>query len=372
MEPNKTLDDYGLGTFRPSGHATESTVLDIFLKELGNKIKVLTQMSYPQLSGRKQPDATLGEKQDYFIEAKWEGDETKGLVQAARYQRLGGKGIFVVLFSKRLRRSMPQKTLIRQAFNSKIEVIAIFNDKRSQDFFYGKLSEVITKISKHVLKEIPIFEVKTGRVISILQDAVDYISATLAGITEESLDDIFGGKSVFENILQFEEKRYPLKEMRKGAAYLLLNQILFYHLLSKARPNDFQEMDEQNSKILALWFNSTMNISQIISKRAETEGAFMGLSKYILQNFLVLDPTKLNKEQKERLVRMFDRVAKTKLPSIHEQLKTKNKIRRAIDLTILDVLNIKVDKEGTLDLAYKNLAEKIEKLANLMNEGELN
>jgi type I restriction-modification system DNA methylase subunit len=33
--------------------------------------------------------------------------------------------------------------------------------------------------------------------------------------------------------------------MRKGAAYLLVNQILFYHLLSKARPNDFEELDEE-------------------------------------------------------------------------------------------------------------------------------
>ena len=44
------------------------------------------------LSGRKQPDGTIGEKQNYFIEAEWEGNETKGLVQAARYLRLGGKG----------------------------------------------------------------------------------------------------------------------------------------------------------------------------------------------------------------------------------------------------------------------------------------
>jgi hypothetical protein len=135
MEPDRTLDDFGSGSTRTAGHATESTVLDIFIKELNKKVKVLTQLSYPQLSGRKQPDATLGEKQDYFIEAKWEGNETKGLVQAARYQRLGGKGIFVVTFSNRLRKSMPQKTLMRQALNAKVNVIAIFNDNRVQDFF---------------------------------------------------------------------------------------------------------------------------------------------------------------------------------------------------------------------------------------------
>jgi hypothetical protein len=53
MEPDRTLDDFGFGSIRASGHATESTVLDLFNKELSKKVKVLTQMSYPQLSGRK-------------------------------------------------------------------------------------------------------------------------------------------------------------------------------------------------------------------------------------------------------------------------------------------------------------------------------
>ena len=244
MTNNKTLDNYGIGLSKTIGHATESTILELFTEELGMKVKVLTQLSYSQLSGRKQPDATIGENQDYFIEAEWEGNDAKGLVQAARYQRLGCKGIFVVMFPNRLRRSMPRPVLLRQAKNAKISVIAIFNDERIQDFFSGTIGEVTTRISVHVMKEIQV-EIKTTNIISIIRKAVDYISATLVGITEQSLDEIFGGKSVFDNILQYEEKSYPLKEMRKGAAYLLVNQILFYHLLSKARPNDFEELNEE-------------------------------------------------------------------------------------------------------------------------------
>ena len=47
-----------------------------------------------------------------------------------------------------------------------------------------------------------------------------------------------------------------------------------------------QGLDEEESKILALWFNSTVNIAQVLSKRAETRGAFMGLDQYILREFL--------------------------------------------------------------------------------------
>jgi len=263
MSSDKSLNDFGIGPFKTTGHATESTILDLFVEELGKKVRVLTQLSYTQLSGRKQPDATVGEKQDYFIEAEWEGNETKGLVQAARYQRLGGKGVFVVLFPSRLRRPMPRQTLLRQAIGSRFSGIGIFNDERKEDFFSGSLDEITTKISDHVLKEIPVVETKTPKVISIIQKAVDYVSATLVGVTEQNIEEIFGGKSVFDNILQFEEKKYPLKEMRKGAAYLLVNQLLFYHLLSRARPNDFEELDEekiQSFERLQEYFDKVLKI----------------------------------------------------------------------------------------------------------------
>jgi hypothetical protein len=250
MPSEKILDDFGIGPFKTTGHATESTILELFIEELSQKLKVLTQLSYAQLSGRKQPDATIGEKQDYFIEAEWEGNETKGLVQAARYQRLGGKGVFVVMFPNKLKRSMPRQVLLRQAKNARFQGIGIFNDERKEDFFSGGLDEITTWISEHVLQVRPVVETKTSQVISIIQKAVDYVSATLVGVTEKNIDEIFGGKSVFDNILQFEEKYYPLKEMRKGAAYLLVNQILFYHLLSKARPNDFEELDEEKIQSL--------------------------------------------------------------------------------------------------------------------------
>jgi len=62
MSSDKSLNDFGIGSFKTTGHATESTILDLFVEELGKKVKVLTQLSYTQLSGRKQPDATVGEK----------------------------------------------------------------------------------------------------------------------------------------------------------------------------------------------------------------------------------------------------------------------------------------------------------------------
>jgi hypothetical protein len=41
---------------------------------------------------------------------------------------------------------------------------------------------------------------------------------------------MFGGKNVFENILQYGEN--PVHEMMHAAAYILIDHIVFYHILN--------------------------------------------------------------------------------------------------------------------------------------------
>ena len=98
----------------------------------------------------------------------------------------------------------------------------------------------------------------------------------------------------------------------------------------------------------------------------------MGLDQYILQQFLVLNPENLKQEEKERLLKIFDQYAEHALPSIIEQLRTKNSNRRAIDLAILQALEIKGDHEKLLDSAYTAISRTIETLATLMKEGRTN
>jgi hypothetical protein len=137
-----------------------------------------------------------------------------------------------------------------------------------------------------------------------------------------------------------------------------------------------QGLSDEDAKILALWFNSTINIAQILTRRAKIEGAFMGLDqyipqKYILQKFLVLNPSKLEPERRNQLIRVFEQRAKTKLPSIIEQLKTKNLVRGAIDLAVLQALEIKGNHEELLDSAYASVSRAIQTLATLMKEGQV-
>ena len=96
----------------------------------------------------------------------------------------------------------------------------------------------------------------------------------------------------------------------------------------------------------------------------------MGLDQYILQQFFVLNPEKLNKEQKDDLIEVFNKYAVIKVPSILVQLKTKNPVRKEIDLAILRALEIKGNFEELLDSAYDSISKTIETLATLMKEGQ--
>jgi hypothetical protein len=90
----------------------------------------------------------------------------------------------------------------------------------------------------------PVVEADTGFAIRVLRDAVSYITAAVRQLRGKELEDIFGGKTVFENILQYDEGRYPLEEMRQAATYLLVNQLLFYHVLSRVDAS-FPATDEE-------------------------------------------------------------------------------------------------------------------------------
>jgi hypothetical protein len=65
----------------------------------------------------------------------------------------------------------------------------------------------------------PVVEADTGFAIRVLRDSVSYITASVRRLRDKELKDIFGGKTVFENILQYEEGKYPLEEVYVHSPY---------------------------------------------------------------------------------------------------------------------------------------------------------
>jgi CTP-dependent riboflavin kinase len=75
-----------------------------------------------------------------------------------------------------------------------------------------------------------------------------------------------------------------------------------------------------------------------------------------------------NQNEKKHSLHMPE---KTRLPLIIEQLKTKNPIRRAIDIAVLQVLEINGNQEQLLYSVYDSISRTMETLATLMKEGRV-
>ncbi|MEM3735751.1 MAG: N-6 DNA methylase [Candidatus Bathyarchaeia archaeon] len=223
---------------------------DLLVEELKRRgVRVVPEVSFRTVDGRRLvPDLVLHDGAQYVVETKL-GAETKlldAMVQLYDYSKHVGeaKGAFAVLFPEELRRPWPADVILSIARDPKTQIscVGIFKDLRPSQQFRGSLYEVADWIAGHVLRPL-VVEADTGFAIRVLRDAVDYVSASVRQLQGKELEDIFGGKSVFENVLQYEEGRYPLEEMRHAAAYLLVNQLLFYHVLTRVDAS-FPVIDE--------------------------------------------------------------------------------------------------------------------------------
>jgi hypothetical protein len=126
-------------------------------------------------------------------------------------------------------------------------------------------------------------------------------------------------------------------------------------------------VNDEEAKILSVWFNSTLNLLQVYLKRVETEGAWMEINDGMINDFMLLDIGSLNKNEKKHLLGLFEKIGKTESPSILDQLKTKFAPRKEIDTMLLQFLGYS-DKEALqlVDYLYPALANEIEKLKVLM------
>jgi type I restriction-modification system DNA methylase subunit len=229
---------------------TEMTIRDLLQEELRRRgVTVVPEFSVSTPAGRLMPDMLLKDGAQYVVETKL-GAEAKlldAMMKLYEYSKYvtEAKGAFAVLFPEELRRPWPSDVILSIATNPKTEyvVTAIFKDLRPSQRFVGNLSEVADWMAGHVLRA-PVVEADTGFAIRVLRDAVDYITASVRQLRGKELEDIFGGRGVFENILQYEEGKYPLEEMRHAATYLLVNQLLFYHVLSRVDAS-FPAVDEE-------------------------------------------------------------------------------------------------------------------------------
>jgi len=232
---------------------TEDTITNFLAKEI-EKYGVKTQ-TFPTLStpaGVRKPDIWCVNAGAYPVEAKFrEVDLIRAIEKIQNdylrwYDVLGVKGGFALLYPEELSRPMPSTMLTKLLGKLKFKAVAMFPPKdtrRNFAVYEGTLPELAKILAEHVLTPPKYVEPSTQYIIKALRDAAMYITLTLKYLSGRELEGLFGGKEVFENILQYEEEKYPVEVLRLASAYLLINQILFYHVLSRRRPEEFPEID---------------------------------------------------------------------------------------------------------------------------------
>ncbi|MGD2248682.1 MAG: N-6 DNA methylase [Candidatus Methanofastidiosia archaeon] len=232
--------------------ATENSVTSFLKEELkSHGVKALPFASLDTPAGRREVDLLCENSGIYTIEAKFmEKDFVEAISKIQNdyfkyHKELGIKGGFAILYPNELSTPVPFNVLedLLKTLQFKVVIMFLPTDARKNfTVFEGTLTEVAQELSTHILTPPEYVEPNIEWIIKSLRAAASYITEGLKHLAGVQLENIFGGKHVFRNILQYEkEEKYPTGELRMASAYLLLNQILFYHVLS--RKAEFPEID---------------------------------------------------------------------------------------------------------------------------------
>ena len=252
---------------------TEDTVTNLLAKELerlGVKAETFPIISTPD--GKRKPDIWCANGGAYPVEAKFrEGDLINAISKVQNdylkfHEFIGIKGGFAILYPEELAQVMPSVVMEKLVQEKKFKVVAMFPPKDARNFavYEGTLSEIAKILAEHVLTPPKYIEPSTDYIIKALRDSAIHITLTLKYLSGKDLETLFGGKEVFENILQYEEEKYPIEALRLASAYLLINQILFYHVLSRRTPEKFEEIDVDSLKKpedLNRYFKSVLDVN---------------------------------------------------------------------------------------------------------------
>ena len=236
--------------------ATEDTITTLLRDEL-QKLGVAAEFT-PIINtpgGPRKPDLLCSNAGLYPIEAKFsERDLIMAIAKVQNdylkhYKVLGIKGGFAILYPEQLSQPMPVDVVKDLAFKLKFKLISMFPPEDSRPFkvYEGPLFEIAKILSEHIFTPPKFVEPSIDYIIDSLRESAKYILNGLRHLTDAQLEGFFGGEDVFKNILQYEEGKYPIEELKLAAAYLLINQLLFYHVLSKLR-TEFLEIDPDNIK----------------------------------------------------------------------------------------------------------------------------
>ena len=251
---------------------TEDTITSLIAEELqacGIEAQLFVEIRTQ--SGLRKPDLICKNGGTYVLEAKFsETDLLKAIGKIVNdyikhHGDLGIRGGLALLYPKELMEPAPLEAIRDLAHQYKFKLVAIFppEDPRPFRVDEGTINEICGILSGYILEPTKPVEPGIGFIIKSLREAATYIRNGLRYAGASELESFFGGRGVFENILQYEQKKYPIEDLRSAAAFILVNQLLFYQILSKMRPH-FKEIDPDGLRKpsdLRDYFNKVLEVN---------------------------------------------------------------------------------------------------------------
>lgn len=127
------------------------------------------------------------------------------------------------------------------------------------------------------------------------------------------------------------------------------------------------KVTKAEAKHLAIWFNSIVALANIMLSRKETRGSFSQIDEHVLERFYVLDAAKLDRGDKTRLTRVFNKYQYSIWPSLVEQMSDPPYQREAVDRAVLATLGF-TDKQiaQMLEPIYKAVHKELKTLLESM------
>lgn len=128
--------------------------------------------------------------------------------------------------------------------------------------------------------------------------------------------------------------------------------------------------NDEVARILALWFNSTPALIELIFvRRKETRGSYSQIDKYKLIDFPVLNHSLLEDETRSNLLDIFQKVSRQELPSLYQQIASQNEVRMQIDTAILKAIGFPEGEiQAILPKLYSVLKLKFDELRYVMSK----
>jgi len=215
--------------------------------------------------------------------------------------------------------------------------------KKESNLFHYKIPKALCKKALRTLTGI--------RTMQVLDKHDYWVSAHFEGF-----EDIF---SILRTKKQKMKKEFDWERVQKKASNKFTNLILAIKFRLNSANTSFvaffseepyiqadvfkiiPNVSIERAKIICLYYNSTFNIVQIMSKKGETQGGFGIIRETDLLGFQLIDYEKLTDKEKEKLLGVFEAWSSVEFPSIVEQIEKRFEGRVAIDRAVLEVLGYK-------------------------------